>query len=153
MAKLLENQTKEILQKRGVNIPIGMVASTPQEATTAVEKIGGQCVVKALVPMGKKGKAGLIKTAPDSESVGRITSQIIGTEVPGYTVERVLDEEKVDIAQELFVSFTWDNIMRSPVLLFSPKGGVDIEELAQRHPELLYRVPINIGEGLGLRKK
>ena len=62
MAKLLENQTKEILQKRGVNIPIGMVASTPQEATTAVEKIGGQCVVKALVPMGKKGKAGLIKT-------------------------------------------------------------------------------------------
>ena len=148
MAKLLENQTKEILQKRGVNIPIGMVASTPQEATTAVEKIGGQCVVKALVPMGKKGKAGLIKTAPDSESVGRITSQIIGTEVPGYTVERVLVEEKVDIAQELFVSFTWDNIMRSPVLLFSPKGGVDIEELAQRHPELLYRVPINIGEGL-----
>lgn len=148
MAKLLENYTKEMLQKSGVNIPIGIVASTPQDATSAAEKIGGECVVKALVPMGKKGKAGLIKTAPDPESVGKLTSQIIGAEVSGYKVGKVLIEEKVDIVQELFVSFTWDNIMRSPVLLFSPKGGVDIEELAQQYPELLFRVPINITEGL-----
>ena len=148
MAKLLENVTKKILQKSGVNVPTGIVAATPEEVIKAAEKIGGECVVKALVPLGKKGKAGLIKTAPDAVAAGQMASQIIGTEIRGHAVEKVLIEEKVEIMQELFVSFTWDNILRSPVLLFSPKGGVDIEELAQQHPELLFKVPINITEGL-----
>jgi len=147
MAKLLEHHTKQILSDNGVKTPFGIVAQTPSEAADAIRKIGGACMIKALVPLGKKGKAGFIQPAATPEEAEKISAQILGREMSGHKISQVLVEECIEIEQELFVSFTYDSHTRSPLLLFSQKGGVDIEKLAEKHPELLFKVTIDIVEG------
>ena len=148
MAKLLEHHAKQFLSDSGVKIPTGIVAGSALEAAEAVEKHGAECMIKALVPLGKKGKAGFIQPAANPKEAEEIAGKILGQEMSGHKISQVLVEECIDIDQELFVSFTYDSHIRSPLLLFSPKGGVDIEELAKKHPEFLFKVPIDIMEGL-----
>jgi succinyl-CoA synthetase beta subunit/citryl-CoA synthetase large subunit len=148
MAKLLEHHAKQFLSDNGVKIPSGSVAGSPLEAAEAASNHGGACMIKALVPLGKKGKAGFIQPASNPKEAESIAKKILGQEMSGYKISQVLVEACIDIEEELFVSFTYDSHTRAPLLLFSPKGGVDIEELAEKHPEFLFRVPINIIEGL-----
>jgi len=148
MAKILENHTKELLKKHGIDVPQGWAASTPDEARDAAAKIGEPCIIKALLPKGKKGKAGLIKEAGDAQTAAEFASQLIGSKAADLIVEKVYIEEKVAIKKELFVSITYDSLSHSPVILFSPEGGVEIEELAASQPELVFTQTVDILEGL-----
>ena len=148
MAKILENHTKELLKKHGIDVPQGWVASTPEEARDAALKIGGPCIIKALLPKGKKGKAGLIKEAGDAQTAAELASQLIGSKAADLIVQNVYIEKKVAIKKELFVSITYDSLSHSPVILFSPEGGVEIEELAASQPELVFKQTVDILEGL-----
>ena len=147
MAKILENHTKDLLKKHGIDVPQGGVASTPDEARDAAAKIGESCIIKALLPKGKKGKAGLIKEAADAQNAADIAGQLIGRKADDLIVEKVYIEEKVTIEKELFFSITYDSLSHSPVIIFSPEGGVEIEELAVSHPELIFKQTIDILEG------
>jgi len=148
MAKILENHTKELLKKHGIDVPQGWAASTPEEARDAAVKIGGPCIIKALLPKGKKGKAGLIKEAGDAQTAAELASQLIGSKAADLIVQNVYIEKKVAIKKELFVSITYDSLSHSPVILFSPEGGVEIEELAASQPELVFKQTVDILEGL-----
>lgn len=148
MARMLENDVKELLSKQGITIPVGIKAGSSEEAATACEQISGPCVVKALIPMGKKGKAGLVRKAATPEEAGKEATSLLGLEVGGHTINNVLVEEMVDIDKELYVSIAYDSLTRSPIMLFSPNGGVEIETFAQEHPESLFQTTIDIIEGL-----
>ena len=147
MAKILENHIKELLSGHGILVPAGRVASTGAEAREAVAELGAPCMVKALVPKGKKGKAGLIREAADGQSAAEITDRLIGSRIDDLIVQQVYVEQKVDIDRELFVSMTYDSLLRAPVMLFSTEGGVEIEELAAAKPELVFKRSIDILEG------
>lgn len=148
MAKILENHTKALLKAHGIDVPAATVASSPEEAGDALADLTAPCIVKALVPRGKKGKAGLIREAEDAAAAAQIAGRMIGARTDGLIVEKVYIEEKVAIEKELFVSITYDSLSHSPVILFSPEGGVEIEELAASHPELVFKQTIDILEGL-----
>jgi succinyl-CoA synthetase beta subunit/citryl-CoA synthetase large subunit len=147
MAKILENHTKELLAKFGIDVPAGKVASSPGEARQVADELGAPCMVKALLPKGKKGKAGLIKEAVDAESAAEIAAKLLGSIADDLIVQNVYVEKKAAIKKELFASITYDNLAHAPVLLFSPEGGVEIEELAASNPELVFKQPIDILEG------
>jgi len=147
MARILEHHTKALLEAEGIPVPKG-VAIDSCEALEAVEEcLPFPWVLKALVPKGKKGKAGLIKKAPNQIAALQITSDILGLRMDGFEIKNVLIEEQIDIHKEIFVSITYDNRLRSPVMLLSPLGGIDVEELTQKHPDSVFRHNINIVEG------
>ncbi|MGB3222842.1 MAG: ATP-grasp domain-containing protein [Desulforhopalus sp.] len=145
---MLENEVKELLSKQGVRVPNGLAAGSVQEAVEAASKIPGPWVIKALIPMGKKGKAGLIRKVYDVDEVKKESESLLDHEVNGYTIKSVLLEEQIEISQELYVSFAYDSLTRSPVMLFSPDGGVEIETVAKENPDRLYTIPIDILTGL-----
>jgi succinyl-CoA synthetase beta subunit/citryl-CoA synthetase large subunit len=147
MAKILENFSKNLLRQNSVPIPSGMVVSSPDEIDQITQSINPPWMVKALVPMGKKGKAGLIQKAEDENEAKNLVNSLIGKEVNKLKVEQVLIEECISIKKELFISITYDNLARSPVILFSPQGGIDVEELLKKHPDQLYSHGIDILEG------
>lgn len=145
MAKLLEDHAKTLFARGGVAVPSGRSASTAAEAAAVARDIGGAVVVKAVVPVGKRARGGGIRFAETPEAAGRETAAMVGTTVHGAPVRRVLVEERLDIAQELYVSIAFDSVSRTPLLMLSSMGGVDIEELALEAPEKLLRVPLEEG--------
>jgi len=140
---LFEYQGKELLRKYGVPVPEGRVASTPEEAVAAARKLGGRVVVKAQVLIGGRGKAGGIKVARSPEEAGEVTDQILGMDVRGHTVKRVLVERAGDITDEYYCSFLVDRSERQFLGIMSAEGGVDIEEVAANDPEKITRVHID----------
>lgn len=157
MAKLLENTAKEFMRKYGISVPRGEVSSTPEQARLLFRKQGfNGAVVKALVPIGRKGKAGAVKLVNNEEEVVEATSQLLKMEVYGYPVTRVYVEEKISIKEEYYLSLTFDRQRRSPVVMASLKGGVDIEQISQEEPEAIHiveideRIGVPIFEGIGL---
>ena len=129
MARLFEYQGKELLKKAKVPIPRGGVAATPQEAAKIAEKIGKPVVVKAQIWAGGRGKAGGIKFAENPMETQTVASNLLGAEIKKLTVEKVLVEEKLNIGNEYYVGVIIDPSMgvRSPVVMFSTEGGMDIE--------------------------
>lgn len=140
---LFEYQGKELLRKYGVPVPEGRVASTSEEAVAAAKKLGGKVVVKAQVLIGGRGKAGGIKEAASPEEAGKVTDEILGMEIRGHTVKRVLVERAGDIKDEYYCSFLVDRSERQFLGIMSAEGGVDIEEVAANHPEKISRVHID----------
>ena len=140
---LFEYQGKELLRKYGVPVPEGRVASTPEEAVAAAKKLGGKVVVKAQVLIGGRGKAGGIKIASTPDEVREVTDQILGMEIRGHTVKRVLVERAGDIADEYYCSLLVDRSERQFLGIMSAEGGVDIEEVAANAPEKIARVHID----------
>lgn len=138
MSRLLENVAKDILSKNKVAVPRYLVAASPTEAREAAEQLGGNVVLKALVPVGKRGKAGAIKFASSPAEAEALAGTLLGTSVRGFPVDKLLVEEKVDIARELYVSVTYDSSAKMPVVIASARGGVDIEEVAARDPGQIY---------------
>jgi succinyl-CoA synthetase beta subunit len=147
MARVLENIGKELLRKNGIMTPEFSVASSPDEARKAAEEIGFPVVVKALVAVGKRGKAGAVKFAETPEEVTAIAEEIMAMTVRNFPVEQLLVEKKLDISQELYVSLTYDSSEMGPVIIASSEGGVDIEQIATEHPEKILKRNINIDEG------
>jgi len=144
-----EFAAKPLLAAAGINIPKGIIARTPDEAAAVAREIG-PCVVKAQVPTGKRGKAGGIKLANDADEARVMAKNIIGMTIGVHTVEKVLVEEQAPIARELYLAILNDSESRSPMVLFSTLGGMDIEEAADQDPKQVRRQPIDIHQGLDL---
>ena len=144
--KIHEYQAKEILRQFGVPVPKGEVAETPAEARHIAQRLGGRVVVKAQVHAGGRGKAGGVKLADDPAAAAAAASQILGmmlktpqTPPEGIKVLRVLVEEASPIATELYLSITLDRGRAAHVVMASRSGGMDIEEVAETHPEKIIR--------------
>ena len=142
-----EYAAKPLLRAVGISTPGGALAETPAEAQAAAAELG-PCVVKAQVPTGKRGKAGGIKLANSSKEAQAHAAAILGMTIGEHTVQRVLVEAQVPIARELYAAVLNDPETKGPLLLFSAEGGMDIEEIAEKHPDALVRLPIDIRKGL-----
>ena len=139
---------RHVLLPAGVPIPNGVVCSTPEEASAAVGRIGPS-VVKAQVPTGKRGKSGGIKMADSADDGAAAARAILGMTIGGSRVERVLIEERCPIERELYAAVLVDVGSRSPIVLFSTEGGMDIEEVAERKPDAIRRHVVDVRRGFG----
>lgn len=154
--KIHEYQGKEILRKFGVTVPRGIACMSVDEAVAAAQTLGGSVwVVKAQIHAGGRGKGGGVKVAKTLEQVKEYASQIMGMQLvthqtgpEGQKVRRLLIEEGADIQKELYVSLVTDRISQRVVLMASSEGGMDIEEVAEHHPELIHKLNIDPGTGL-----
>jgi succinyl-CoA synthetase beta subunit len=140
---LFEYQGKELLRKFEVPVPEGRVAATPDDVRAAARGLGGKVVVKAQVQVGGRGKAGGIKLASSPDEARAVAEQILGMDIKGHTVKRVLVERAGDIADEYYVSFLLDRSQRAYMAMMSAKGGVDIEKVAATDPDAIARVHIH----------
>lgn len=137
---------QSVLASAGVPIPNGIVCRSPEEVSAAVGKIGPS-VVKAQVPTGKRGKSGGIKMADTPEDGAAAARQILGMMIGGSRVERVLVEERCPIERELYAAVLIDVPSRSPLVLFSTEGGMDIEEVAEQKPGAIRRHVVDLKQG------
>jgi succinyl-CoA synthetase beta subunit len=140
---LYEFQAKELFAKHGVPVLGGEVATTPDEAQAIAGRIGGPVVVKAQVKTGGRGKAGGVKLAETPAEAAEKATAILGMDIKGHTVHRVLVTEASDIAEEYYLSFLLDRANRTFLAIGSVEGGVEIEETARTKPDALARVPID----------
>ncbi len=147
--KLHEYQSKFRFAEYGIPIPRGKVATTPQEAFEITKEIGEPVVVKAQVLVGGRGKAGGIRLAMTPEEAEQHASAILGMEIKGLTVKKVLIDPAASIASELYLGVTTDRAARRTVVIASSEGGVDIEEVAASTPEKIVR--LHVDPFLGLR--
>ncbi|MBL8981529.1 MAG: ADP-forming succinate--CoA ligase subunit beta [Gemmatimonadetes bacterium] len=143
-----EYQAKEILRALGVPIPAGEVATTADEAEAIARRIGSQVVVKAQVHAGGRGKAGGVKLAKTPEEAREKAAAILGMQIKGLVVQKVLVTAASDIASEAYVGIILDRATRKPVFMVSPAGGIDIEEVAATTPEKILKLPIDTRYGL-----
>jgi succinyl-CoA synthetase beta subunit len=146
---LLEGVAKEVvLRPAGIPIPQGRMCRTPDEAATAAEALG-PVVVKAQVPAGKRGKSGGIRTADTPGQASEAARAILGMTIADNPVAAVLVEQRASIARELYAAVLQDAATRSPLVLFSTEGGMDIEEVAATRPEALRRHAVDVLAGFG----
>jgi len=149
---LYEYQARDIFEKHGVPVLQGIVADTPEEARAAAEKIGGVTVVKAQVKTGGRGKAGGVKVAKTPDEAFKAAQAILGLDIKGHVVTRLMVAEGARIAQEYYFSVLLDRANRSYLSLCSYEGGMEIELLAVERPEALARVEVDPIEGITLAK-
>ncbi|MBV9453534.1 MAG: ADP-forming succinate--CoA ligase subunit beta [Rubrobacter sp.] len=140
---LYEYQGKELLRQYGIETLEGIVAASPEEARAAAEKLGGPVAVKAQVLTGGRGKAGGIKVAEEPEDVAEAARQILGMEIRGHKVRRVLVEAGAEIESEMYLSIMVDRAAKKSLILFSTEGGIDIEEVAEQNPDAIVRIYID----------
>jgi succinyl-CoA synthetase beta subunit len=145
---LYEYQAKDLFAAHGVPVLAGSVAATPDEARQIAERIGGRVVIKAQVKTGGRGKAGGVKLADDPGEAAEKAGAILGMDIKGHTVNRVLVTEASEIAEEYYFSFLLDRTNRTFLAMASSEGGVEIETLAEERPEALARVPIDALAGV-----
>jgi succinyl-CoA synthetase beta subunit len=150
-----EYQAKEILKRYGVPVPVGRVASTLEEVKAAAAELGGRCVVKAQIHAGGRGKAGGVKLAKSPEDAVEKASEILGknlvthqTGPEGRQVRRVLVEQGVNIERELYLGMVLDRTQSRVTTICSSEGGVEIEEVAAKHPEKILKEAIDPAVGL-----
>jgi len=144
-----EYQARELLARAGIAVPPGVVAATPAEAKRAMERLGvPKVVVKAQVHAGGRGKAGGVKLADSPEQAERLAGQILGMKIKGLTVGKVLVVPATEIASEAYVGVIVDRASHSPVFMVSPAGGIDIEEVAAKTPEKIFRATVDARYGL-----
>jgi succinyl-CoA synthetase beta subunit len=146
--KIHEYQAKQILGRYGVPVPEGKVCADPIDALYFAEQTGAPVVVKAQVHVGGRGKAGGVKVAKDSAEAQRVAESIIGMNIKGLTVEKVLVERAIDIDQEYYLGITIDRNAQKNVVMVSAAGGVDIEEVAATTPEKIAKLHIDPALGL-----
>lgn len=143
-----EYQGKELLKEMGVPIPGGKVAHSPQEAGEITRELGKKVAVKAQVHIGGRGKAGGIKLADTAQEAVARAQEIIGMDIKGLTVRKVLIEECIDIETEFYLGITLDRSACKHVIMFSTEGGVDIEEVAATKPEAIVKIHVDPLRGL-----
>jgi succinyl-CoA synthetase beta subunit len=144
---LMEYQAKELFAKHGVTTTLGVVVTTPEEARAAAEEIG-PCVVKAQVKAGGRGKAGGVKLAKTSDEAFEHATNILGMEIKGLTVRRVLVTPATPPEDEYYFSFLLDRANRRYLCIASVEGGVEIEEVARTNPDAVKQIPVDPGAGV-----
>jgi succinyl-CoA synthetase beta subunit len=147
---LYEYQARDIFESYGVPVLAGIIADTPAEARAAAEKIGGVVVVKAQVKVGGRGKAGGVKVAKNADEAQAAAEAILGLDIKGHVVKRVMVAAGAQIAEEFYFSVLLDRANRSYLCLASYEGGVEIEVLAVERPEALARIEVNPIKGIDL---
>jgi succinyl-CoA synthetase beta subunit len=146
--KLQEYRSKEILARHHVPLLLGEVATTPEQARAAAERIGGPVVVKAQVLVGGRGKAGGVKLAQTPDEAETRAREIIGLDIKGTTVKTVLVAPAADIAHEYYLGLILDRAARAIAIIASAEGGIEIEETARTKPEAVLRLTIHALIGL-----
>ena len=149
---LFEYQARDLFAKHGVPVLKGIVATTPEEAKAAAEEIGGLTVIKAQVKTGGRGKAGGVKLAKSPEEAYEHAKAILGMDIKGHTVHRVLVADGADIAEEYYFSLLLDRANRSYLAMCSVEGGMEIEQLAAERPEALAKIEVDPLVGLDQAK-
>jgi succinyl-CoA synthetase beta subunit len=149
---LFEYQARDLFAAHDVPVLPGAMANNPEEAKAAAERIGNQVVVKAQVKVGGRGKAGGVKLALTPEEAAEKAEAILGLDIKGHVVHRVLVAEASDIAEEYYFSFLLDRANRTFLAMASAEGGVEIEQLAVERPEALAKVPVDAIVGVDKAK-
>ncbi|GAB4063742.1 ADP-forming succinate--CoA ligase subunit beta [Angustibacter speluncae] len=150
---LYEYQARDVFEKHGVPVLRGVVATTPEEARAAAEELGGgTVVVKAQVKTGGRGKAGGVKLAHSPDEAAEKAGEILGMDIKGHTVHRVMIAEGAKIAEEYYFSLLLDRANRSYLAMCSVEGGMDIEQLAEERPEALAKVEVDPATGIDAAK-
>ncbi len=145
---LHEYQARALLKAAGIPVPDGEVATTPDEAEAIAARLGAAVVVKAQVHAGGRGKAGGVKLAATAAEARRHAQQVLGMRIKGLVVERVLVVPAAEIASESYLGVIVDRSSQRPVIMVSPAGGVDIEEVAAKTPDKIFRVAVDPRFGL-----
>jgi succinyl-CoA synthetase beta subunit len=145
---LHEYQARALLKAAGIPVPDGDVADNPAEAEAIARRLGGKVVVKAQVHAGGRGKAGGVKLAGDPADARRHAQNILGMQIKGLTVQKVLVAPAAEIASESYVGVILDRASQRPVFMVSPAGGIDIEEVAARTPEKIMKLGVDPRYGL-----
>ena len=146
--KVHESDARRIFADRGLPVPPSRVATRPDEAAAAATEFGGLVVVKALVLAGGRGKAGGVKLADGPDAAREAASAILGLDIRGERVRRVLVAPAVDIDREIYLGVTIDRERQSAVVMASTAGGIDIEEVAAAMPEAIQRVAFDVARGV-----
>lgn len=146
--KLHEYQARDLIARYGVRVTGGGVATTPAEARKIAEEIGGRVVVKAQVLVGGRGKAGGVKLADTPAEVEAVASQILGMDIKGLTVEKVLVAEAITFQKEIYLGVILDRATKRVMMIASSEGGVEIEEVARTNPEAIIKIPAHPQLGL-----
>ncbi|NUS72136.1 MAG: ADP-forming succinate--CoA ligase subunit beta [Corynebacteriales bacterium] len=149
---LFEYQARDIFAKHGVPVLPGAVATTAEDAKKIAEGIDGMTVVKAQVKVGGRGKAGGVKLANTADEAFTHAQNILGMDIKGHTVHKVMVAQASDIAEEYYFSFLLDRSNRTFLAMASKEGGVEIEQVAEETPELLAKVPVNPIDGVDVAK-
>ncbi|MFM8855195.1 MAG: ADP-forming succinate--CoA ligase subunit beta [Actinomycetota bacterium] len=149
---LFEYQARDLFEAKGVPVLGGAVATTPEEARTATEKLGGKVVVKAQVKIGGRGKAGGVKLAENPDDAFEKAKAILGMDIKGHLVRKVMIAQAAPIESEYYLAILLDRAARSFLVMASVAGGMDIEEVAHKTPEKLARVHVNANQGLDKSK-
>ena len=142
-----EHAAKPLLEAAGIAVPRGRLALSADDARAIAAGLGAPVVVKAQVPAGKRGKAGGVRPADDPAAAGEAASAILGMEIAGHRVESVLVEERAAIAAEYYAAVLNDPASKGPLVMFSPEGGMDVEEVAAATPERVRSAPVDIRHG------
>ena len=144
---LHEFQGKELFRRYGIPVSEGRVVTSSADARAAAEELGGPVVVKAQVLTGGRGKAGGIKLAETPAEAEARAAEILGMDIRGHSVRKILVERASDIEREYYLSLTFDRSAKKPLFMFTTQGGIDIEEVAVSSPEALVRLHVDPLEG------
>ncbi len=149
---LYEYQARDLFEKHSVPVLLGAVATTADQAHDAAAKMGGKVVVKAQVKVGGRGKAGGVKLAVDALDAKEKSAAILGMDIKGHTVHKVMIAQAAPIESEYYVSILLDRSNRTFLVMASVAGGMEIEEVAHTAPEKLAKVPVSAVDGISLAK-
>jgi succinyl-CoA synthetase beta subunit len=149
---LYEYQARDLFEKHNVPVLQGAVATTADQVHDAAAKMGGKVVVKAQVKVGGRGKAGGVKLANDANDAKEKAGAILGMDIKGHTVHKVMIAQAAPIVDEYYVSILLDRSNRTFLVMASVAGGMDIEEVAHTAPEKLAKVPVSAVDGISLAK-
>ncbi|KPL03163.1 MAG: succinyl-CoA synthetase subunit beta [candidate division Zixibacteria bacterium SM23_73_2] len=141
--KIHEYQAKDIFKRYGIPVQPGEVAESAEEAKNIAQRIGGPVMVKAQVHVGGRGKAGGIKYAKSPDDAYQYAQDILGMEIKGIPVKKVLITEAADISSEAYIGVIVDRKSKRPVVMVSPAGGIDIEEVAKKTPEKIFKLEVD----------
>ncbi|MFF4523035.1 ADP-forming succinate--CoA ligase subunit beta [Streptomyces bluensis] len=149
---LFEHQARELFEEYGILVPRAEVTDSPKEAREIARRVGGRVVVKAQVKTGGRGKAGGVKLAADPAAAELTARQILGMDIKGHTVGKVMLAQPVDIEREFYVSYVLDRAAGRFLAIASAEGGMEIEEVAATRPEAVARIPVDPAEGVTAAK-
>ncbi len=141
--KIHEYQAKEIFLKYGIPVPPGEMATTPEQAKEIAQKIGKPVMIKSQVHVGGRGKAGGIKSAENPDEAYEKAKNILGMDIKGLKVKKILVTESKNIASEAYIGVIVDRRTKMPVIMVSPAGGIDIEEVAKKTPEKIFKLEVD----------
>jgi len=152
MVRLLEHQAKNLLRVVSVPTPRGEVASASEEARGIAEGLGRSVAIKAQVPTTGRFKAGGIGFADSPDEAARVAARILGSDIKGFRVGKILVEERLDVEKEFYAGVIVDDShkVKAPVLMFSTRGGVDIEQVAVEHPEEVAKITVDVLDRLAV---